>query len=313
MLPRPDVALLGVRYRRIPILTIGRDIYLDTRLILKKLETLPIYPNHPKLGASTASPTPENQALERLLSTLTVESGPFVWAVSLLPGHLPLFQDKAMVQDRSSFFPGAKLAAPTPAARAEAVANMRGVFELLETTVLADGREWVLPGTTHPSLADIEAVWVFHWLRRVPGALRSEEGLSKEQFPRVFAWIKRFEGVIEGLARKNGEKDATLKGQDAARMVVEAAYAEKGEGTGSWEVQKGEPVAVALGLKEGDRVVLYPTDTGSSHKDIGRLLGLNGDEVIIETKAGLPGEPAVRVHAPRVGFRIVREDQASHL
>ena len=52
MLPRPDVDALGVAYRRIPIMAVGRDIYCDTKCILDKLEAL--YPptnEHPGLGA----------------------------------------------------------------------------------------------------------------------------------------------------------------------------------------------------------------------------------------------------------------------
>lgn len=40
VMPRPDAARLGIGYRRIPILAISRDIYLDTRLQLQKLEKL---------------------------------------------------------------------------------------------------------------------------------------------------------------------------------------------------------------------------------------------------------------------------------
>ncbi|KAL2105253.1 hypothetical protein VUR80DRAFT_8677 [Thermomyces stellatus] len=40
VMPRPDVAALGVNYSRIPVLSIGRDAYLDTRLLIRKLEAL---------------------------------------------------------------------------------------------------------------------------------------------------------------------------------------------------------------------------------------------------------------------------------
>lgn len=50
-------------------------------------------------------------------------------------------------------------------ARPEALAEIRDAAELLETTLLADGREWVLK-TPGPTLADIEAVWVLHWVVR---------------------------------------------------------------------------------------------------------------------------------------------------
>ena len=38
-LPRPEITdLLGIKYRRIPILAIGNDVYCDTRLIAPVLE-----------------------------------------------------------------------------------------------------------------------------------------------------------------------------------------------------------------------------------------------------------------------------------
>jgi hypothetical protein len=39
-MPRPDLATIGVQYCCIPVLSIGRDIYCDTTLILDKLEQL---------------------------------------------------------------------------------------------------------------------------------------------------------------------------------------------------------------------------------------------------------------------------------
>ncbi len=39
IMPRPDIARLGIRHRRIPVMSIGRDVYLDTRLQLQKLES----------------------------------------------------------------------------------------------------------------------------------------------------------------------------------------------------------------------------------------------------------------------------------
>ncbi len=42
--------------------------------------------------------------------------------------------------------------------RPEALVEIRGAFELLEMTLLADGRDWILK-TENPSLADIEGMF----------------------------------------------------------------------------------------------------------------------------------------------------------
>lgn len=299
-MPRPDVAALGINYRRIPICSIGRDVYLDTRLILAKLETLPTA--QPRLAAA---PGTEHAALERLLSSLTVTGGPFVWAVSLLPPQMPVFKDERWIQDRTGFFPGAgKIAAPSPEARAEAVANMRGFVGMLESTVLADGREWLLK-TPDPHLADIEAVWPLHWLSRIPGAFTKDQ-LSEEQFPRVFAWMERFDKAVRAAAKKLGA--AGISGKEATKTIIAAPYFEE-----AGRVLQTDLMVQTLGLKQGDRVVVFPSDYGMTHKDSGSLVSIDGNEVVFETKAEVAGSPTVRVHAPRLGFRIVREDKVSHL
>lgn len=315
--PRPDVASLGITYRRIPLLAIGRDVYLDTRLILQRLESLPaLASDYPKLGAAEGT---EHRAIERLLSTLVNEAGVFPWSVAMFPPTLPVFKDERFMKDRSEFMgaggAGGRQFGPASAqARAEAATNLRGVFALLEHTFLADGRDWILGGSgsgSSPGLADIEAVWTLHWLRGIPGAL-PKEVFSVQHFPRVFAWIERFDKAAKAAAQKVGKVPA-ISGAEATRTIVEAKYVDGAEGDSFGQVVPEEPVAQALKLQKGDRVVVYPVDTGSTHKDVGRLLSLDGNEVIFETRAAVDGTPAVRVHAPRIGFRVVREDQVSHL
>lgn len=301
-MPRPDVAKLGIKYRRIPLLSIGRDVYLDTRLILQKLESFPA--DDPRLGAAENT---EQRAIERLLEVLSVDGGVFAWAASLLPRELPIFKDPQFLKDRADFMSGRDmLGQKSPTAKPEALSDIKNVFELLETTLLADGRDWVLK-TEAPSLADIEAVWPLHWLRGLPGALPSEH-ISKTQFPKVFAWIERFDKTVTA-AKQKLEKVPTLSGEDAVRTIVQSSYFEGA----AREVEQSEPLVKALGLKRGEKVLVFPLDSGSSHKDSGILSSLNGKEIVFETKADLQGSPAIRVHAPRHGFRVVREDQALHL
>ena len=47
-MPRPVLDRLGVHYRRIPVMAVGRDIYCDSRCIIDHLERL--YDKMPKLG-----------------------------------------------------------------------------------------------------------------------------------------------------------------------------------------------------------------------------------------------------------------------
>lgn len=148
-LPRGDLDALGVKYRRIPVLSIGRDIYCDSRFIIQKLEEL--YPSG-ALGASQ----PEQKALEKLLGDWNLDTGMFTRASTLIPSDMPLLQDPKFIQDRKDFFGrGWNESFWGPKERQEALTHMRNAFEFLETGLLADGRNWIL-GTEKPLLADIE-------------------------------------------------------------------------------------------------------------------------------------------------------------
>ncbi|KAJ9156406.1 Glutathione S-transferase [Pleurostoma richardsiae] len=298
IMPRPDIAALGINHRRIPILSIGRDVYFDTRLIIQKLEQLDA--PGPALGARGG---PESQAIERLLESFVIDGGVFSRAAQLIPPDLPLLRDPAFGKDRVQYNNGRRFSREEWAViRPEALGEIRAAAELLEATLLADGRDWILK-TEGPSLADIEAVWPLHWLAGLPGALPPDQ-VSAEKFPKVFAWIDRFQQAVTA-ARKAQEKPATLPGDKAKDSIAASEFWEAEEG-----VDENDPVAKAQGLKKGSLITVWPTDTGSSHRDTGVLVGLSSKQVVIETKAG---DSAIRVHAPRHGFRICNAERASHL
>ena len=298
MMPRPDVARMGISYRRIPILAVGRDIYLDTRLQIPKLETL--YPSLPKLGADK----PEQLAVERLLSHFTNDGGIFGHAVQLLPTDLPLLNDPGYYKDRGDFIGGDLSKQGMNKNRPDALAEVARALDFLEATLLADGRDWIL-GTDKPSLADIEAIWPFHWLTGLPGALPKDK-FSPAVYPKVYAWIKRFQDAISA-ARRNTEKPQTLSGDEAAKVILASSF---GENDG--KVDEEDPLVVSQEMKKDDLVTVWPTDTGSSHKDSGKLVAINQDEVVWDTMS----KESVRVHAPRHGFKVRRglgENKGSRL
>jgi glutathione S-transferase len=75
-MPRPHLELIDVGYRKIPIMAIGKDIYIDSRLIISKLEAL--YPD------STLTPTTLAQAgIRKLFENWTIDGGIFANAMKL--------------------------------------------------------------------------------------------------------------------------------------------------------------------------------------------------------------------------------------
>ena len=286
MLPRPDLTALGVKYRRIPLLAHGRNIYCDTRLILRKLESC--FPSHPRLGASAS----DQKGVERLLSYWTIDAGMFNLAARLIPPNAPLLKDPKFLADRTEFSGRKWSAEAQQRGRAEALVHIREGFELLETTLLADGRDWILK-TEEPSLADIEAIWPFHWLLSMRGAI-PESTASTREFPRVFSWIGRFDAALKRAGEK-ANKPTQLHGADAVKYITNGSLAEQ-----YLKVDTNDP----SGLREGETVEIHPVDSGFAHKDVGRLVKLTNEEVAIAVNAQ-EGQELV-VHAPRWGFRVQR-------
>ncbi|KPI41644.1 uncharacterized protein AB675_8991 [Cyphellophora attinorum] len=291
VMPRPDLKAIGVNYRRIPVCAIGRDVYCDSRIIIQKLEQM--FPQG-KLGSSV----PHSRGIEKLLEIWQIEAGVFGRGAALIPSDGPLSKDKKFQKDREEFSgrPWSKEAVDRN--RPEAVAAMRNYFRFMESTILEDGRDYIL-GTKEPSLADIEGVWVFHWMRDLKGALPGEM-ISAKQFPKVFAWIERFDKAVKAAKAKNA-KPASLKGDAAAKRVLDASFADQDIG-----VDESDP----LKLQKGQEVEIWPTDSGFGHRDRGALVGLNEDEVVIAVDVS---GKEVRLHFPRINFRIAAVGSASNL
>jgi len=330
-MPRPDVELLGVSYRRMPILSIGRDVYLDTRLIIKKLESLfPPSAAHPGISSAHAliSLTPssekeetllrvkaaEHTALEQLLSDRVIDGDVFRCGAQCFSASVP--KDESFVRDRAALVgidmskPGAispfapeVIASQVPGARV----SLGRWIRWLEEGLLADGRDWILDSNSNigPSLADLEAVWVLYWVYGVPGGLPTEI-LGPESAPKVYAWIRRFDEAVK-RAEAEQKRDAPprrLSGDEAAKLIAGSPFAEPDaeEVSSHWPF---DPVVKAEGLSKGVPVKMWPTDYGSSYRDRGTLVLIDDLEFIIEAKGGAYG--SVRIHAPRHGFKVARD------
>jgi len=267
-------------------------MYCDTRLILRKLEAR--FPQ-----GSLGSSDPDHRAIERLLERWTVDAGVFVRATQLIPSHFPNLNDPAFQKDREQFSgrKGGWNKDRMDAARPEAVAHIRDAFELIESTLLADGREWIFK-TKKPSLGDIEAIWPLHWLVDMEGALPASI-ISPTQFPKVFAWISRFRDALK-QTKSSGFKPTTLSGDDVVKYMQDARFVES-----AGEVDVNDP----LGLRAGEEVEVWPIETGFTHRDRGTLLSLTPSEVVVGKKTKAGGTD-IHLHMPRWGFRISRPKAA---
>ncbi|KAF2642935.1 hypothetical protein P280DRAFT_547185 [Massarina eburnea CBS 473.64] len=283
VMPRPDLSALSIAYRRMPLMAIGKDILIDSRLIIAHLESL--YPDSP------LSPTsPSDHGLRALFENFGIDGGLFARCVQLLPYWNPggFLQDEVFLDDRERLMGMRFTVEGMEKNRPDGVQHLRQVFELFETTFLEDGRRWVLGGEG-PSLADLDAGWPLCWLVEDPlmkGAL-PREMVNEEVYPRTFAWVRRFMGEVERMKGEVGNV-----GRLEGREVVERVFG--AEKVGETEFLEGD----ALGLSRGDEVEVFPSDYGQAHKDRGAVVGLTTKKIVIRNAKGL------HLHFPRWNFRI---------
>jgi hypothetical protein len=267
-------------------MAIGRDIYLDTRLIISKLEKLfPPSPSHPPLS------TKETLGLAGLMQKLAIEGSLFREIVKNIPSNFPLLRDEKFQKDRAGFFFQPSFnRMEVKLVRPEGIVNLRHLFDVLEG-LFEDGREWV-GGTKQPTLADLEGLWPLDWF--IMDLQPSREYFSESIYPKVYGWRRRFRAVLEEAKFSRKEKAVRIKGEQAARIVTGSEFTD-----GELVVDGDDP----LKLKAGMMVELFPLDGGGySHQDRGRLVKLTKDEVAIAVQAKSGEE--VRVHAPRWQFRV---------
>ena len=279
-MPRPDLAALGISYRRIPVLAIGRHVYCDSRLILQVLQE-----KHPLYGVAMSG---SDKAIQRLIQDWTNDQ--IFWhATRCLPfERSATASNPAFLNDRSEAFGRPFRIEDMIKERPESYSYIRAMFQALES-FLDDGRDWIT-GSTRPSLVDIDAVYLAQWIathQLMEGATPTDF-ISEKLFPRTYAWVYRFKQSVED-AGSCAHVPTVLSGKEAFDQITSGPATEL-EG----DISHTDP----LSLKIGQMVEIWPTDWASSHKDRGELVMLAANQVCIQNAQG------VLVHFPRWNFRI---------
>lgn len=264
-------------------MAIGKDIYLDTRVMISRLEELfPPSSKHPALSSK------ESMGVAGLLQKLAIENM-FREVAKNIPSHFPLLRDEKFQKDRAQLFPPSPVKTEGKLVRPEAITHMRHLFDVVEA-LFADERDWVA-GTSQLSLADLEGLWPLDWF--ITDLEPSKEHFSESIYPKVYAWRKKFRSVLDATMQRNG-KPVRMKGDQAARVVTSSQFSDE-----DLMVDANDP----LELKEGTMVEVFPVDYGGHfHKDSGRLVKLTKDEVAIAVQSKSGSE--IHIHAPRWQFRV---------
>lgn len=306
-MPRPLLERLNINYRRIPIVSLGRSIYIDTRHILSKLETLiPDSPKHPTLGAKDHF----NRAVEQILEGWVIDAGPFWRASGVLPPAAPLLRSEVWMQDRADGSGGMFNAEAQRENRAWCLSQIR-VFMGATEGMLADGRTWLLGGE-EPGLAELHA-WAFDWVVNIAEDMLVHESeqeeamkdvkacLSEAEFPRTYEWMRRWREHVGKKEATNRDVVESMEGQQAEDEVVKRVLASDFVEGGDLVVEEGD----VSGFKKGQKISVGSADFGFTHSDVGELVGLTKNEVVIEIALQDEAQGNLRLHFPRVGFKIL--------
>ncbi|EAU84754.2 hypothetical protein CC1G_00273 [Coprinopsis cinerea okayama7 len=301
VLPRPEVAdILGIPYRRIPILAIGNDIYCDTSLIVSTLERR--FPASQGFGtlfpARNNGGTPDT-GLIKAFSKFYIDRSLFSVAALLLPWEkLP----PAFLKDRSERCPNEckgycclkrQGSCPTflPYGKSHPVfiswKNEVTSRQVLVEEQLKDGRTWLFD-TQAPSLADISIHFVLAWALGFPAAkpLRQDG-----RFPLTHKWLS----ALTAYLKDHHQKPTVINGAEAGNLVFSSPH--EGYSIVGFDTTEAQ----RLGVKLNDVVSVTPDDTGRSYPTTGKLVALSTEEVVLEIVAK---KGTVRCHFPRLGYVI---------
>ncbi|KAL1297894.1 hypothetical protein AAFC00_006412 [Neodothiora populina] len=285
-MPRPDLAALGVSYRRIPILSIGKHIYCDSNIILRVLQDeFPL--EHESLDQA-------ERGMQALFRAWSLESGLFRHAADFIPfEHFSLDSDPNFVADRKDYM------SPAPfdpsemiKARPESMTYLRSACEMLETMFLADGRNWILGSKKGPSVVDIEAVFPLYLAFLVWGA---PSEVIQATCPKTYAWILRFHQAVTDASGSSAPKPKSLTGEEVKKRILDESAPESDE---TYISAMGIDETDSTGLTYGQMVEVWPTDTGSNSRQRGKLVGLSPDEVCVRNEMG------IFVHFPRWNYGV---------
>ncbi|KAG6814207.1 hypothetical protein H0H92_000884 [Tricholoma furcatifolium] len=258
VLPRPEITdLLGVTYRRIPLLAIGNDVYCDTSLIASVLEKR--FPASESTGYGTIFPrlkhTPSADTGAIKMFSKQFEMSVFPSAANLLHWEkLP----KSFVEDRSLLFSAPIDVQAVVGLQGKSLTALSSQMSLLEEQ-LNDGREWLFDSEL-PSLADITVHFVLNWVRRV-GIRPAKELFDVSKIPKTLSWLTRVSNHLQH-ERDNQVVAQVITGDRAAELIVSSTHEQ--EHVVGFDVQQ----AGRLGFKMNDRVEVTPDDSGTPSYEI---------------------------------------------
>jgi glutathione S-transferase len=267
IMPKPDVLALTGGYRRTPFMQIGADIYCDTALMCRVLDTLEPVPTLYPAAFSGIAEILAQWADTTLFWTAVPFTLQPAGVAHVLAGATPEML-KTFAADRAAMNPNMRRASV-----ADGGAALRTYLARLEH-LLNDGRPFLLGAL--PCIADFSATQSI-WFMRLAPPIAS----MLDEFAAVQRWYAKMTAYGHGSFTKMGSTEA-IERAATSKPVTPTFVAEPG-------------------LIAGDEVTVTPSDY--AHDPVaGRLVGLGSNEVVIARHDERAGN--VHVHFPRIAFQI---------
>lgn len=266
IMPKPDVVALTGGYRRTPVLQRGADIYCDTALIARLLESV----------VPTPRLFPPHLPLAPLLAQWA--DATLFWTVipyAMQPAGLahrfagaPPEAMKAFAADRAPFTAGM-----TRQTAADATVNLHAHLAALDAQLVGGG-PFLFGDASIADFAVAHGIWYVHNGGPMAEILAPHHALK--------SWFAAVQAFGHGRPEK----------MDSAQAIATAAAATS---HAPCTVRAGQ------GFEAGQPVTVTPTDYGRDPV-AGTLVGLSAHEVVIRRSDERAG--TVHVHFPRAGFQI---------
>lgn len=123
----------------------------------------------------------------------------------------------------------------------------------------------------------------------LPGSFSSF--FNATRYSKVIAWRLRYKTAITA-AKESAPKPTVLESADCIQKILNSPFFEP-----TPKFEDDDP----SGLVKGSEIKMTPADTGFSHADQGKLIGLTGNEAVIECLSK-EGQKEMHVHYPRWNF-----------
>lgn len=306
VMPRPMLStLLGITYRRIPVVFLDGQAFIDTTAASLALERA--------FGGGSGAKSLLHQfpSLQHQLAVNWAESTIF----RLGAGHLynaPL--NEAFVKDRKQFMPGSSfdsesMKARVPFVRSQLIANLEAI-----ETHLKSAKSKYLFGDV-PQYLDFCLFTPLNWVQTqlrtgedllpTVSAKKPNQDWTKFPFPTALTWL----AAMREYNAKNKIQPVKLSPEAAAQVIHQQAAKNLATAEKDAKISKDDPLLKAgwLSGEKGQKVSVTPVDTGRVPQ-LGKLVGLDSTSVTIKVEA--EGGKAVLATFPRVNFDIRGQDGA---